>query len=193
MSSIANDPVNALTGQLLDDYYIAGIRGQMFMGTSPIAGLPIVAISTAVGLALYNPAGNTFNLSIGQVTLAPVSGTFVLGTIWHAVNINPLAAATTGTIPVPAVTPVNVGAGAVPTGKLLTTATLPANPNICRVMLSKNATAATGNPLITATDDVNGAIILPPGCTWSLLAVGTDTTPLWSISILWQEIKITTP
>ncbi len=179
-------PVTAYAAQVYDEYFLPSIRGQLFHGCTAATGLAIAAAGTAQAFVLYNPPGNSKNVAISQVSILPVSGTFVLGGIAHAVSTNPLAALATGTaaVPIPGVT----GGKAAPTAQLLTTATLAAAPTICRVFAAKNATASTGTPLFGFTDFVNGSIVLPPGCSWNLIMVGTDTTPIWVQYVMWQEI-----
>ncbi len=183
------------TGEMLSSnvhgkYYDQAFRGKLFHCDFGVAatGIAIPAIGTSTGVALYNPAGTGVNLSIISVRFSIVSGTIVLGSLMHALNTNVTAAATTGTAGV--VVPGLAGSGVTPLGKPLYTVTLPANPTQARVAVYKNATATTSQTLAVIEDLVDGQIALAPGATWSLVMVGSDTSPLWKISCTWEEIPI---
>ena len=150
-------------------------------------GIAINAIGTAAGVALANAAGAGVNLAIISVRLGMVSSTLILGAVMHGVNTNTTAAAVTGTAGT--VVPGLAGSGAVAVGKPFYTATLPANPTPARVFLYKQPTIATGNSFVLE-DLLEGSICLAPGATWSLYTIGADTSPLWKVSITWEEVPI---
>lgn len=174
-----------LQGNVHGKHYEQTARGGLFYAYSGSAGLAITAAGTTPGFALFNPVGSGVNVGIIEVSLFLVSGTMVLGGLVHALNTNLVAAASTGT----AVTVVNALAGnkTVAAATPLSTVTLPTSPTGTRVFGEKNATAATSNHF-TLRDYVDGALGLAPGATWSMFSVGADTTPLWGISICWEEI-----
>lgn len=168
-------------------FHEAAVAGKLFhcdFGVSA-TGIAISALGTAAGVALYNPVGTGVNLSIISVRLGHVSSTLILGAVMHGGNTNLSAAATTGTAGV--VVPGLIGGGAVPVGKPLYTATLPANPTPMRVFAYKQPTIATGNSFILE-DLLEGAIAVAPGATWSLYTIASDTTPLWKVSVTWEEV-----
>jgi hypothetical protein len=170
-------------------YYEASRDGKLFhcdFGVSA-TGIAINAIGTAAGVALYNPVGTGYNLSIQSVRLGMVSSTLILGAVMHGVNTNLSAAATTGTAGTSV--PGLAGGGASAVGKPLYTATLPANPTPTRVFAYKQPTIATGSSFVLE-DLLDGSISLAPGATWSLYVIGGDTSPLWKVSVTWIEEQV---
>ncbi len=177
-----------LVGTVHGKYYEQARVGRLFHCDFGVAatGIVINAMGTSAGVALFNPAGSGVNLSLISLRMSIVSGTIALGSIVHALNTNVTAAATTGTAGT--VVAGLAGGGAAAQGKPFYTATLPANPTQARIAFYKNATATTSQTIAPIEDLVDGAIALAPGATWSLVAIGTDTSPLWKISLTWEEI-----
>ena len=169
----------------------AVLRGRCFLGMTAVTGVaPGTSVSTTAAHALYNPAGSGVYLSILRATLGYVSGTLGAGVMsWNA-NVNAAAAATTGT----AITAVNclLGGGYGASGKPLTTATLPAAPTVLRPFVSLTASlASTAVAPWQVIEDVDGEIVVAPGCTISLHSTAAaGTSPLVVIGLLWEEIPI---
>jgi hypothetical protein len=182
------------TGEMLSTnvhgkYYDQAFRGKLFhcdFGVSA-TGIALSTIGTSPGVALWNPAGSGVNLSLISVRLGMVSSTLVLGAIMHGANTNTTAAATTGTAGT--VVPGLFGSAFAALGKPLYTVTLPANPTPVRVFAYKQPTIATGNSFVLE-DLVDGQMAVAPGATWSLYTIAADTSPLWKISVSWEEIPI---
>lgn len=170
-------------------YYEAARAGRLFHCDFGVTatGIAIVGIGTSNGVALYNPAGTGYNLSLQSVRFSMVTSTLVLGAMMHGLNTNVTAAATTGTAGT--VVAGLAGSGAAAVGKPLYTVTLPANPTAARVAFYKQPTIATGNSFVLE-DLVDGAISIAPGATWSLFVITTDTSPLWKISATWIEERV---
>lgn len=116
-----------------------------------------------------------------------ISGTLGAGTVWHLVNRDPTAAAPTGTAisEIPAKVTGGVGKGIA-----LTTATLAAAPSILRAFASLQASlASTAVAPWQVEEDVDGSIIIPPGCTYSLQATAASgTSPLVAFGVTWEEV-----
>lgn len=167
-------------------FYEAARAGRLFHADFGVAatGIVIPVPGTAMGVALYNALGTGVNLSIISVRLGMVSSTLILGTTMHCVTTNTAAAATTGTAS--ASIPGLAGSGATSSGRALYTATLAATPTQVRVFHYKQPTIATGNSFVLE-DLVDGAISLAPGTTWTLGAIGDDTSDLWKVSVTWIE------
>lgn len=166
-------------------YYEMMWRGKLFHATLPIAGVALTVSGTAAGFALANPAGSGINVAIVYVSVAPVSGTFVLGPLVHGVNTAVAAAAVTGT----AITaiPGLAGSAFTASAKAFSAATLPAAPTPLYPFGVKTPTPATVQ-YWQLSEYVDGRIGLAPGATWTLFEVGTDTTPLQMASVSWVEI-----
>lgn len=169
----------------------AVLRGRCFLGMTAVTGVaPGTSVSTTAAFALFNPAGSGVYLSVLRATMGYVSGTLGAGVVsWNA-NVNAAAAATTGT----AITAINclLGGGYSASGKPLTTATLPAAPTVLRPFVSLGASLATTavQPWQVA-EDVEGEIIVAPGCTISLHATAAaGTSPLVVFGMMWEEIPI---
>ena len=178
-----------LTGNVHGRFYEQTSRGKLFhcdFGVSA-TGIAINAIGTSAGVALYNPVGTAVNLSLISVRLGMVSSTLILGAVMHGVNTNLSAAATTGTAGT--TVPGLAGSGATASGRPLYTATLPASPTPTRVFLYKQPTIATGSSFVLE-DLLDGQIALAPGATWSLYVIGADTSPLWKVSVSWEEVPV---
>ncbi len=172
-------------------YQDAVLRGRCFAGNTAVTGVaPGTTISTTAGFALYNPFASGVYLSVLRATLDYISGTLGAGTIFWAANVNPAAAATTGT----AITSVNLllGAGYAAQGKPLTTATVPVAPTLLRAFASLGASlAGTAEKPWQIIDNVDGEFVVNPGCTLVLhAAAAAGSTPLVAYGVMWEEIPI---
>lgn len=169
-------------------FHKAAAGNRIYHGMTAVAGVaPGTAIGTTAPIALYNPLGSGVYLSVLAAHMAYVSGTIGVGSVLHCVNIDPAAAATTGT----AIT--KVGGRLVQAagqGRLFTTATLPVTPTVVRPFCSLSPWLATTVLAPYRVEDlVNGVILIPPGCTWSLESVAAaGTTPLVTFGVTWEEI-----
>lgn len=163
---------------------------RLFSAMTAVTGVaPGTAIGTTAAFALHNPYGSGVNISIITARMGYISGTLGAGSVFHCVNTNNQAAAPTGT----AITEIpGIGNGAAGVGTALTTATLAASPTPLYPMCSLQASLATSvtQPWL-AKDDVDGAIIIPPGCTYSLEAVAAaGTSPLVVFGVTWEEVPV---
>lgn len=169
-------------------YYDAARDGRLFHAQTAAAGVaPGTAIGTTAPFALHNPLGSGVYVAINIVSMGYVSGTLGAGTIHHCVNLDPQAAAPTGTT---IVERPGLVTGAGSQAIALTTATLAAAPTPWRQFISLAPELATSvlAPYI-AYEDVGGAIILPPGCTYSPQGtLGAGTSPLVVFGVTWEEI-----
>ena len=169
-------------------YYDAAIDGRLFHASTAATGVaPGTAIGTTAAFSLHNPLGSAVDLAILVASMAYISGTLGAGVVWHLVNLDPSAAAPTGTAITERPGRVTGGSGQ---GVALTTATLAVAPAIIRPFCSLGASlASTATAPWQVVEDVGGAIILPPGCTYSLHATAAaGTSPLVAFGVTWEEI-----
>lgn len=175
--------------QIRGKYYSAARAGRIFHAATAVTGVaPGTAISTTAGFALHNPFGSGVNLAILKASIGYISGTLGAGTIYHLANENPVTTTPDGTAitPVPAL--LN---GAAPLGKPLTTATI-VEPTLIRPFCSLGASlASTAEAPWRIEEDVDGAIVVPPGCTYALHGIcAAGTSPLIGYGVTWEEIGV---
>lgn len=173
-------------------FYKAAQGARLFLASQATAGVSVASltIGTTAPFSLYNPADSRVNAVIRRVRMGYVSGTFGAGTLYHAVNSNPLAAASTGT----AITTKGPGlvSGGGPLCTPLTTVTLPVAPTVVFPFAVLEASlATTAVPPWVVDDAVDGAIIIPPGCTWSIEGVtAAGTSPVAVFGVIWEEVSL---
>lgn len=181
---------HSLTADLLPKFYEAVSRGYVFSGGTAVTGVaPGTAIGTASPFTLANPSGSGKVLVPIRTTCAYISGTLGAGSAHYVANVNPAAAAVSGTAitvvknRLSTSTPGNVGL-------LFTTATLPATPTVLRPAWSWApllATTALAPYLIK--DDLDGEIVVAPGCALSIESTATGgSTPLVAFGMTWVEL-----
>lgn len=173
-------------GRLFD----AARDGRLFHGATAASGVaPGTAIGTTAAFSLYNPVGSGVYAAIMVVTMGYISGTLGAGTVWHLVNDDDEAAASTGT----GITEIAaLLGGADPKCRALTTATIPSGAKIIRPFCSLGASLASSAVAPwQVREDVDGAIILAPGHTYSLHATAAaGTSPLVAFGATWEEIPV---
>ena len=169
--------------------YEQGVRGKIFSAITAGSGVaPGTALGTTTPFTLANPYKSKVNLVVLSGGIGYVSGTLGAGTVVWAYGAES-ATAVTGT----AITPVAaiVGeSGAV--GKAFTTATVPATPVAVRnAFLLGAALATTALGPYIVRDNVEGAIIVPPGCSITLMGIAAaGSTPLVMFDVCWAEIPV---
>lgn len=171
--------------------YEASERGNVYMGATAVTGVaPGTAIGTTAAFALFNPLNSGFDLVVLKASMSYLSGTLGIGFvnwIYHTAAVQ-AGVAISGT----AISVVRGnGANGVGVGKPLTTATVVAGV-LARLF---------GNlpPMLATTvldpwrldDDVDGALVIPPGAGVSLQATAdAGTTPLVIYGCTWEEVAI---
>ena len=164
--------------------------GAVFSAVTAATGVaPGTAIGTTAPFTLLNPFGSTVNLVILKASMAYVSGTLGSGNVELVVNTNPAAAIVTGT----AITPVNHKLGGdAATGRAFTTATLPAAPTALRPFCTLAPILATSVVApFKVEEDIDGAIIVTPGCAVSFESTaGAGTSPLVIFGMTWEEVSV---
>lgn len=181
-----------LVTQPFGKYYQAAIQGYIFNGVTVDAGfIPGTdAVSTTQGLSLYNPNGSGVNLVILNARIAYVTGTFGGGELLWTANTNPASAATTGTAG--HITNAKISGGTGTKASFLSASTVPEVPTLIRVMCSMLpilATTADASAFFEVVDEVDGAIIVPPGCRVGLASDATSgSSPVLAGSMCWAEV-----
>jgi hypothetical protein len=151
---------------------------------------PGTALSTSPAFILWNPVASGVLISIKQVHIAYLSGTFVAGMMVHAQNPSQVTAPSGGTELTPVCALLNGTKGA---GRVFTGSTISATSTIVRPSLTVGA--YDGTTIVFApmsTDDVDGSIVVPAGVAWCYQGItgGAGTTPKLLISAVYEEIVI---
>lgn len=172
-------------------YYEATSRGKCFAAQTAATGVaPGTALGTTGAFTIHNPLGSGVRLAIQKLGMGYVSGTLGAGVVHIAVNKNPNAAAPTGT----AITPTNldVGSSATANGLAFTTSTLATTPTAIGQLCSLGASlASTAAAPWDVEKDIDGEIVLEPGCSLTLHATAAaGTAPLVVFRGSWQEIPV---
>lgn len=179
-------------------YYETTSRGNTFTltlnatTTGISAGnLTGAAAAAVTQFAIWNPNGSGVNINILKAFVAPISGTFAAGPVFHGlfVNGNPTIAST-GTANN------NLAGGRPPiarymasaAGAALTGGTAPVTFRAMSMSFSASAYAAAAGA--NTLENVEGDIVLPPGTGWVPLHAGAGTSVLHAYSVTWEEIPI---
>lgn len=178
-----------ILSQLHPDLYETTKRGNLFSGATAVTGVaPGTAAGTTAAFALYNPSNSGFDLVIQKASMSYLSGTLGIGFVnWYVHTATTQAgAAVTGTA-ITAVSGNGSGRGAV--GRPLTTATVVAG---VLARLFGNLPPMLASSVLAPwrlDDDVNGALIVPPGAAVSLQATAAaGTSPLVIYGCTWEEV-----
>lgn len=139
--------------------------------------------TTQTGFTLTNPAGSGKNLVILQANIACTTAPAAAATIVWAANVNPVAAAVTQTTPL-TVRSAKLGETGTGAGLAASAVTLPAAPVVVRPIGGPVATGSVSSPYMR--DDVNGALVVEPGCAVSINSLTTAISAV--ISVVWREV-----
>lgn len=171
----------------------AAINGKIYIASGVVAGIaPGTVFSTTPPMALWNPPNSGILTVLLQVYLAYVSGTLGAGFMAHGFTPGQNTIPTGGT-------ELTTRAGLLSDSRGETRAfagsTLVAAPTIIRPSISMGPALATtaAFPFIVP-DNVEGAIVIPPGAVWAYqgATLGAGTTPLVCIGAIYKEVQIPT-
>ncbi len=168
-------------------YFDAVMNGSVFFGCNSATQALSVNSATATGLILTNPLTSGVNLVLLQVCIAQASApaaqaNFVLtGTL-----LTTAAANTTHTTPLTVKNALIGSAFAVGQGLLDSAATVP-TPAAIR-SIGGGVVGATTISTAYIRDDIDGILILAPGCVISLQAMTTAITVVASMT--WREVPV---
>lgn len=187
-----------VTTELHGKYYEQCARGNVYIGSTAIAGLALPIYSaTAQLFMIWNPLGSLKNVSIIKVAIARVSGTGSADHLmWGGCLVAGADAAANN--PITAYTkayPINalIGAGMNSVVKFAnTTATALAAPTIVAELgISNSVYDGTGAtvppfPLIVNYD---GDLVIGPGAAL-FLCNDTAASTVWGASVTWEEVPV---
>lgn len=170
-------------------FYEASARGKIWTVSTAVAGVaPGTALSTTPPLALWNPVGSGYNLSILCATLGFVSGTLGAGTLVYAQVNSQTTAPTTGA----ELTPVScvIGGSAQRVGRAFQGSTLASTPTLLRPGHIIGTTPTT--PAVAPSkDDISGEFTVAPGGVLVLQGVAAaGSSPLVLLSLTYEEVLI---
>lgn len=157
------------------DIYLASTQA----GQATSTGLS----TTQTGFTLTNPFGSGKSLVVLQINVACTTAPAAAATIVAAANVNPVAAAVTQTTPL-TVRRANLGVSGTGVGLAASAVTLPAAPVVVRAIGGPVGASTISPPYIR--DDVNGALVVAPGCALSINSLTTAISAV--ISVVWEEI-----
>lgn len=179
----------------------AAIKGQVFMACSPTltlaaSGGNLVGSSAGAdtNTALINPSTSDKHLILMRVALSVNSGTFAAGGVYHGLASGQTVA--TSLAGMARGTNARAGDGQVSAGYFWTKGTQAAltggaAPTQLSPIAGTTATAAANGYLLNVVDDVNGAIVLPPGGQYQPLFTGVGTTVIYNVGYTWIEVPNT--
>lgn len=140
--------------------------------------------TTQTGFTLTNPSGSGKSLVVLQISIAQSVAPAAAGIFVAAANVNPVAAAVTQGTPL-TVRKANLGVSGSGVGLAASATTLPAAPVVVRPI--------GGGPLATGgvnsafiLDNVDGALVIAPGCALSINTITTAVTAI--IGMVWKEV-----
>lgn len=180
----------------------AVLKGGVFQATSPTLTLAAsggnLVGSTAgqdTNTCLFNPTTSSNYLVLLRVALSVNSGTFAAGGVFHGVQTSQTIATTISGAA--RGTSCLVGAGPVSQGWVFTQGTqaaLTGGGATTRLapIAGTTATAAANGYLLNIVDEVDGAIVLPPGTAYQPLFAGVGTTVIYNVGYTWMEIPVST-
>jgi hypothetical protein len=184
--------------ELHGKYYTQTLRGNLYVGSTPIAGVAIpISSSTAPTPCLWNPAGSGTNAVLVAYYLGYTGGTGVVGGLgYYAVTGAGNAIATGAPFSAFAsTTPTNglVGSGGSSKMKWSSTGTntlTTAGTLVRGFGVGQSAVAAAGTSIWGLyVDYFDGTMIIPPGVAWypAATAASVDT---FVQSLIWYEAPI---
>jgi len=167
-----------------ESYVGDGVREIYLASTQAGVATSVALSATQTGFCLTNPAGSgktlvLLNVSIAQSVAPAASGAFTL-----TANVNPIAAAVTQTTPL-TVRPANLGKTATGAGLAASAVTLPTTSVVVKPL--GGGPNATGGVMSSVMNfDIDGGILVAPGCAVSVNTVTTAVTAV--IGMIWEEV-----
>lgn len=177
-------------------YGEATSRGTVFTVSTAAAGTTVVAANAspvasggATILTLYNPPGSGKNLEVIKVYCNVLSGTTAAGGMVFNVVSNQNISAAQNATPVS-----NLIGGAASVGKGYTQTALTGGATAMTLLRAINgavpfaAAVAATTPGLQGLDEVEGAIVIPPGAALTIADVAIGTTVLVQAAIVYREV-----
>lgn len=171
-----------LVAPIHGELYNAALNGMIFHGSTAAAGVVLpVSTTTSPTFTLYNPASNTKNLellelSIGNTTTTLVASAFLLGLI---------TAAPTSVTPITATVMSGKVGSFTATAALYSAATIAASSNFYALP----GYTATSGLISNLIFNLRGGLILPPGFGVHLCGFAAQTAAS-DVRITWAECPV---
>jgi hypothetical protein len=201
-SSSVNAVVNNRAGQLGDAivsslhplYYETTYRGNSFLLSVSTAAAVTAFAGGAAGtpmIAVFNPAGSGRNAVITKVSVGSVVAASAAGTVSFGLFFGTTAAITQATVTVPWAMGTQLQSGSVMTGfRNVALTSGSAASNVIPVASYYWATAAGGALVTGGPVDLDGSVIIPPGCYAALGGSAALTSATWIGSLQWVEVPV---
>ena len=165
--------------------YIANGSDNVFTASTQAGQALSLALSTTqTGFTLSNPANSGYNLVLLNVRVAFTTAPAGISTVVLAANVNPLAPVTTHTAAL-TIQNAKLGGGSASVAKADSQCTLPVAPVVIRGLGGPVATGSVSQSQIV--DDIDGSIVVTPGCAVSVNALTTAISGV--ISMTWAEVS----
>ena len=180
----------AVVIQRADKYGEDTLRGVRYGACDQSGTAPGTALGTTAHFTLYNPQGSGKRLRVHKVSTGYISGTLGAGTLFHCINNSTTQTApSSGTLLTSRCLDVGITTAGVAVAR---TGGTVVQPVAIRPFCSFGAElASTVNGLQTATEDVDGDLVIEPGCSYQLQAIAAaGTTPLLATGVSWEEEAI---
>ncbi len=184
---------DAVVSQGHGKYYEPASRGLVFAACDQGSGVAVgTTISTTALLSLYNPAGSGKRLAVIRRAAVYFSGTLGTGVLYDCVNNNAQQAApSSGTLLTSQCLGVGNISGVSAVGVVRVGSTVVAGTAVWPFMYLPPELASTVTAPQQNYEDLEGAIVIEPGCSYQLQAVAAaGTSPKLSPGIWWEEIPI---
>lgn len=194
LSGRAGQLGDAIVSELHGRYYETTYRGASFLLSVSTAAAVTAYTGGAGGtpmICLFNPSGSGRNAVINKASVGNVVASSLAGTVAFGLYFGQTAAITQATTTAPWSMATQLQSGSVMTGfrnVALTSST--AASNVIPVAAYYWATGAgaalvTGGPI-----DLEGSVIIPPGCYIALGGSAALTSATWIGSLQWEEVPV---
>lgn len=199
---LAGKQGDLLVSEVHGKYYTQNRAGNLYYASNAAAGaaFSIFSNATFVGLALWNPQGSGYNMSIAKVTLGlDTTASTAMGAWGYSWLVNAGSGLATAA-PISAITAITATRGSCvcgPPGQgnsvvlAASGATLTTAMTWGRVASFSGATGAitTAVAVGSLVDDIDGTMIVPPGTFWAVTtSILTGITA--TATVVWEELPL---
>jgi hypothetical protein len=175
-------------------YYEQAYAGNAYMVSVSTAAAVTAYVGAAAGtpmLALWNPAGSGRNAILTKVSIGNVVAASAAGTATFALYIGPTAAITQATVVVPTnMATLQASGSAVTCFRNVALTASTAAANAVAIASYYWATAAGAANVTPGPVDLEGSIIIPPGCYAALGGSAALTSATYIGSLQWEEAPV---
>ncbi len=189
-----------VSGSGLSRYGEAALKGHLFHGAAVTltlltasgntVGHTAAEAVTATGTALFNPTGSGVNVVLLRVALSINSGTLPAGGVYHGTGtgnttLNTISGAFSGTNALAG------GAGSAARVFFKATSTTYTGASAVSQLgpiVGTTAAAITTGLIQPIVDEVDGAIVLPPGSEYRPVWTSVGTSVVYNVGYTWLEL-----